>query len=63
MKCVNEVGAGRAYEEANGPIDAIHHCSAIAMHRFGILLGGEVVLKRGRKKRIGPWWRSARDLR
>ena len=45
MKCVNEVGAGKAYEEANGPIDAIHHCSAIAMHRFGILLGGEVVLK------------------
>ena len=45
MLYVDGVGAGKAYEEVNGPIDAIHRCSAIAIYRFGILLGGEVVLK------------------
>ena len=57
------VGAGKVVEEANSPIDAIHHCFAIATNCFGILLGGVVVSKGGRKKRIGPGWKSARNLR
>ena len=45
MSYVGGVGADKAFEEVSGLIGAIHHCSAIATNRFGILPGGEVVSK------------------